>query len=161
MKKNAGIIVLIVLFVYSAVKGLDVLLRSGASADYYIFATNDLTPLFFIYAIAAFILDALTVYFLFRPRSFGFYTALSSLALSFVYGVATFFLVLADLPGVKNAYAAGREARGLPVRRETLEMLFTPAAWGIVWAATVLFLAVIAFLVIRNRRYFFFNESET
>lgn len=161
MKKNAGIIILIVLFIYSAVKGLDVLIRSSSTTDYYVFATNGLAPLFFIYAAAALILDALTVYFLFRPRPLGFYTALSSLALSFVYGIATFVMVLADLPGVKNAYAAGREARGLPVRRETLEMLFTPTAWGIVWGATVLFLAVIAFLVIRNRRYFFSNQSQT
>lgn len=152
---------MIVLFVYSALKGLDVLIRSSATTDYYVFSSNGLTPIFFIYAAFAFILDALTVYFLFRPRPLGFYTALASLGLALVYAVVTFALVLADLPGVKNAYAAGREARGFPVRRETLELLFTPAAWGIICAATVLFLAVIAFLVFRNRRYFFFNESET
>ena len=155
MKKTADIIILIVLFSWSTVKDLDNLIRATGTTDYYIFSTNNLAPLFFLFAVGALMLDAATVFYLFRPRPAGFYTALASPALSLVQGVVGMSLALADLPGVKNAYAAGREARGLPVRKETLDLLFTPTAIALVLAAMALLTAVIALIVLRNRPYFF------
>ena len=154
MRKTPGIIVLIVWFIWSAGKDLDNLIRSTGTTDYYIFSTNGLTPLFFVFAAGLFLLDAATVYFLFRPRPVGFHVALSALALSLVQSVVSVGLALSDLPGVKEAYAAGREARGLSVRREALDTIFTPPAMYAVLAVALVLIAVIALLVVMNRGYF-------
>ena len=160
MRKTPGIIILIVWFIWSAGRDLDNLIRSTGTTDYYIFSTNGLTPLFFVFAAGVFLLDAATVYYLFRPRPPGFHVALSALALSLVQSIVSVSLALSDLPGVKEAYAAGREARGLSVRREALDTIFTPPAMLVVLAVAVVLIALIAFLVVRNRGYFFRHEAK-
>ena len=67
-------------------------------------------------------------------------------------------LALSDLSGVRQAYAVGREARGLSVREEALDMMFTPRAMFLVLALLVLISAVAASLIIRDRGYFFSNN---
>lgn len=157
-KKTAGIIILIVWFIWSSGRDLDNLIRASGTTDYYIFSSNDLTPLFFLFAVTIFALDAATVSYLFRPRAAGFYVALSALAFSLVQSLVSVTLALSDLSGVRQAYAAGREARGLSVRKEALDMMFTPRAMYVVLALLVLINAVAAFLIIRNRGYFFSNN---
>lgn len=160
-KKTAGIIILIVWFIWSAGKDLDNLIRASGTTDYYVFSSNGLTPLFFIFAVAVFLLDAATVSYLFRPRPAGFYVALSALALSLIQSIVSVSLAVSDLSGVRQAYAAGRQARGLSVREEALDMMFTPRAMYLVLVLLVLISAVAAFLIIRNRGYFFSNNSDT
>jgi len=95
------------------------------------------------------------VIYLFRPRPAGFYVALSALAFSIIQSIVSVSLALSDLPGVRQAYAAGREARGLSVREEALDTMFTPRAMYLMLVLLVLINAVAAFLITRNRGYFF------
>ena len=159
MKKRLPIIILIIWFIWSAVSDLNNLVGTS-STDYYVFSSNNLTPLFFLFGVVIFLLDALTVFYLLRPRPPGFYIAFSALALSIIQSVLSVSLAVSDLPGVRDAYAAGREARGLSVRQEALDMMFTPAAMYAVLALIVLLTAVIAFLLIRNRAYFYRNQPD-
>src|SRR6185436_19198917 len=101
-----------------------------------------LMPLFFLFAAAVFLLDAATVIYLFRPRPAGFYVALSALAFSIIQSIVSVSLALSDLPGVRQAYAAGREARGLSVREGALDTIFTPRAMYLMLALLVLINAV-------------------
>lgn len=101
------------------------------------------------------------MYYLFRPRPVGFYVALSALGLSLAQSIASVSLALSDLPGVKEAYAAGREARGLSVRREALDTIFTPPAMFAVLAVALVLIPVIALLLVRSRGYFFRYGSKT
>ena len=154
-KKTVTIIILIVWFIWSAGKDVDNLIRATGTTDYYIFSSNGLTPVFFFFAVAVTLLDAATVSYLFRPRPAGFYVALSALALSVIQSIISVSLALSDLSGVRQAYAAGREARGLSVREEALDTIFTPEAMYLVLALLVLINAVAAFLIVLNRDYFF------
>lgn len=158
--KRLSIIILVIWFTWSAGSDLYNLLRTTASTDYYIFSSNNLTALFFLFGVVIFLLDALTVYFLFRPAPAGFYVGLSALAVSLIQNIMSVLLAVSDLPGVRAAYAAGREARGLSVREEALDMMFTPGAMYFVLALLVLLKAVIAFLIIRNRRYFYRHQPD-
>ncbi len=162
MKKTVGIIILIVWFILSAVKGLDSLGRATSSTDYHIFSSNGLTPLFFFFVVGVFLLDAGTgtVNYLFRPRPTGFYVALSAVALSLIQSIVSVNLALSDLPGVRDAYVASREARGLSSRR-ALDMMFTPQAMYLGLGVVVLLNAVVLFLIIRNRRYFLRHEIKS
>ena len=153
-KKTPGIIILIVWFIWLSGRDLDNLIRASGTTDYYIFSSNGLTPLFFLFAAAVFLLDAATVSYLFRPRPAGFYVALSALAFSLIQTMVSVSLALSDLSGVRQAYAAGRKARGLSVREEALDMMFTPRAMYLIVLLLVLINAVAAFLIIRNRGYF-------
>ena len=154
-KKTPGIIILIVWFIWSSVRDLDHLIRASGTTDYHIFSSNGLMPLFFLFAAAVFLLDSATVIYLFRPRPAGFYVALSALATSIIQSIVSVSLALSDLRGVRQAYAAGREARGLSVREEALDMMFTPRAMYLMLVLLVLINAVAAFLITRNRGYFF------
>lgn len=159
MKKRVGIYILMVWFIWSAGSGVNTLLRASASTDYYIFSSNGLTALFFFFAIAVFVLDAATVWFLFRPRPVGFYTGLSALALSLIQTIVSVNLAMSDLPGVRRAYVAGRQARGLSVsREEALDMMFAPGTMYVILGVIVLLTAIVAFLLVWNRRYFFSNN---
>lgn len=154
MRKTPGIIILMVWFIWSTGRDLFNLIRASATTDYYIFSSNGLTPLFFFFAVGVFLLSAATVLYLFLPRPAGFYVALSALALSLIQSIVSVSLALSDLSGVRQAYAAGREARGLSVREEALQMMFTPGAMYLILVLVVLITAVAAFLIIRNRNYF-------
>jgi hypothetical protein len=62
---------------------------------------------------------------------------------------------LSDLEGTKEVYAESREMRGLAVRPESLDLLFRPQVRYSVRAALLAFYSMIAFLIWRNRGYFF------
>ena len=161
MKKTAGIVILICWFILSTATGLYGLIRATDSTDYYVFSSNGLTPLFFFFVVGVFLLDAATVVYLFRPRPAGFYVALSAVALSLIQNIVSVNLALSDLPGVRDAYGASREARGLPVRQESLDRMFTPQGMYIVLGVVLLLNAVVLFLIIRNRGYFLRNEIKS
>lgn len=58
MKKRLPIIILILWFLWSAGNDLDNLIRTTSSTDYYIFSSNNLTPLFYVFGVVVFLLDA-------------------------------------------------------------------------------------------------------
>ena len=158
-KKTAGIIILIVWFIWSVGNDLNALIRPTATTDFYIFSSNGLAALSFFFAISVFLLDAATVWYLFRPRPAGFYVALSALALSLIQSIVSVSLAVSDLSGVRQAYVVGRRARGLSVTRpEALDMMFTPGAMYVILTVLLLITAAVAFLIVWNRNYFFSND---
>ncbi|HEU4509447.1 MAG TPA: hypothetical protein VFR78_14470 [Pyrinomonadaceae bacterium] len=158
-KKTATIIILIVWFIWSTGTDLNALIRPTATTDFYIFSSNNLAPLLFFFAITVFLLDAATVWFLFSPRPAGFYIALSALGLSLIQSVVSVSLAVTDLSGVRQAYVVGRRARGLSVTRpEALDMMFTPGVMYAILTVLLLITALIAFLIVWNRAYFFSNN---
>jgi len=158
-KKTAGIIILIVWFIWSASTDLNALIRPTSTTDYYIFFSNGLALLHFFFAITVFVLDAATVWFLFQPRRAGLYVALSALALSLIQSIVSVSLAVSDLSGVRQAYVVGRRARGLSASSpEVLDMMFTPGAMFVVLTGLILIMALMAFLIIWNRDYFLSND---
>lgn len=162
MIKSKGIVFLIVWFIWSAGQDLDSIVRYSIKADYYIYSSNNMAPIFFIFVFLVFSLNIMTIYSLFRPVAIGFYAAIAAiaaLALGFVHNTLSFTLALGNLAGVKSAYRIGREVRGLPVRPETLDAVFTPQAMQLGLYASALLYCVALFIVLKNRSHFTQNQG--
>lgn len=154
MKRPRSIIILILWFFWAAGKDLDALGRYSTTSDYYILSSSGLSWLFFAMAGAVFLLNAAGAYYLVKPAPIGFRVLLVALAAGAVQNIITVALALKDLPGVRNAYEVGRELRGLPVRKEALDMIFTPNSMWVSLAISLAVYALVAWLVHRNRRVF-------
>ncbi|GHA76770.1 hypothetical protein [Cognatilysobacter bugurensis] len=154
MKRPRSIILLILWFFWAAGRDLDSLARYSTTSDYYILSAAGLTWLFFAMAGAVMLLNAAGAYYLLRPASVGYPVLLSALGAGAAQNVVTVALAMRDLPGVRNAYEVGRELRGLPVRQEALDLIFTPNAMWTSLAISLVVYALIGWLVYRNRRLF-------
>jgi len=71
-----------------------------------------------------------------------------------VQNVVTLSFAFQNLTGARDAYAHGRELRGLTVREDALDFIFSPEVITATVAAMLLLYAVLAFVVYRNRTYF-------
>lgn len=154
MKKSKSIILLIVWFIWAAGKDLDAIVRFGLSTDFYVFSLNNLTPLFFVFAFTVFVLNTATVYCLFKPNPKGLYIAMNALVIAATQNIFTFCLALRDLDAVRSVYAASREARGLSVREEALNMIFSQQGMYTSLLIMCVLYLVIGFLVFKKRTYF-------
>ncbi len=154
MSKPKSVIFLIIWFIWSAGKDLDGLVRYSITSDFYILSSAGLPWLYFVMALAVFLLDMAAVYYLFRPQAAGVRVLFCALAAAFVQNLVTLALALRDIAGVREAYARGRELRGLPVREDALDMIFTQR--GMLMSAVIMFClyVLVAFVVHRNRTYF-------
>jgi hypothetical protein len=155
MKKKKSIIALVVWFLWAAGQDLDSIARFSIKSDYYIYSDNHLAPLFFVFSFTIFLLNVSTVYYLFRPYYAGFYTGLAALCVAASQGILTIFMALSDLPGVRVAYEAGREVRGLPVRQEALDMIFTPNAMYSGLGVMLFLYLLVGYYLVKNKSYFF------
>lgn len=140
---------------WSAGQYLDLLVRHQLKTDYYIFSVNGLLPLFFALVLTIFLMNITTIYSLFKPHFLGFYTALGSLAGGLILSAIGLMLALDNLPAVRGAYEASRIVRGLTVREEVLDMIFTPQGMIYSLASVAVFYVIVLFFTLRNRRYFY------
>ena len=122
--------------------------------DYYIFQNQGQLTLFFAFMSATFLLDFSASYFLIRPQPAGFWVCLAAIAVGIAYNGLALSYALADLPGVREAYAMSRELKGLPAREVNLDKIFTPEGMRAAFGLATFFAAVGASLVVYNRKYF-------
>ena len=154
MSRPRSMILLILWFFWAAGKDLEGLARFSTTSDYYILSSAGLTSLFFFMSGIVFLLNAAAAYYVIRPSPIGYHTLFVALAAGAVQNVATVALAMRDLDGVRKAYEIGREVRGLPVRPEALDLIFTPSAMWTSLALSLGIYALVGLLVYRNRRVF-------
>ncbi|MCP4349571.1 MAG: hypothetical protein GY795_29165 [Desulfobacterales bacterium] len=154
MNKSKSVVFLIIWFMWSAGKDLDNLVRYSISTDYYIFSSNGLVPLFFIFGFSTFILNTSSVYFLCKPLRLGYYYILAALAVSAVQNITALLLAIPNLTGVRESYTIGRELRGLKVREEALDMIFTTEGMCSSLGFALAIYVLVAFFVVRKKAYF-------
>jgi hypothetical protein len=154
MRKIWGIIVLIIWFLWLLGRNVMSVLSWGDSMDMAIYSGQGLTPLFFVMATGAFDLELSTLFFLFRPARMGLWLGLASVIWSVSQGAVVTALAIADLETAKAAYIASRQARGLSVRPELYDALFSPSGLIGVLGVVILINAVVALLLLLSRRYF-------
>lgn len=154
IKKTKSIIGLIIWFIWATGKDVEALLRHATTADYQVLASYGVGPLFFVLALSVLVLNAASVYFLFRPALRGLKVIFAALIAAAIQNTIVLLFSLRDLSVVRDAYVHGRNARGLPVREEALDLIFTPGGMvGSVVLALAVY-ALLAFLAYRNRPYF-------
>ncbi|MDZ4348264.1 MAG: hypothetical protein U1A22_01865 [Xanthomonadaceae bacterium] len=148
------VVALVILFLWAAGRDLDALARFSITSDYYVLSLAGLGPLFFLMGGAVLLSNVSAVYFLFRPARVGIKVLYGALGLGMMQNAVTVWLALRDLPGVREAYARGREIRGLAVREEAMDLIFAPGGMIAAVVAMVAFYLLVAALVHKSRRYF-------
>ena len=145
---------LMVVFIYSAWRDFYSLFRYQHVTDYVLLAHVNLGPLFFIAIGVPWLGTLASLYFLFRPRPLGFLVILATIAVSMVAHVALILLAIEHLDVAKEAYEKSRQARGLPIRPESADVIFSPMAMHVTLGVTILLALGFAALTIWNRAYF-------
>lgn len=161
MQRPRSIILLIVWFLWATGQDLSHLARFSTTTDYYVFASIGMPWLYFVLAMTVFLLNAASVFYLYRPEAFAPRVLWTALGAAAAQNLLVGSLTLENLDGVRQAYAMGRELRGLPVREGALDMLFQPAGLGIALLLSLCAYALVAWLVRRNRAYFSGAEGFT
>lgn len=155
MQKSKSVIFLLIWFMWSAGQDLDLLVRHQIKTDFYIFQFNGLTALFFVLATTVFALNIMTIYSLFKPYFVGFYTAIASLSIGLLHNAISLKLAINNLQGIRDAYQTGREIRGLSIREEALDMIFTEQGMYYSLASILVFYILVFVFVLRNKAYFY------
>lgn len=161
MAKSKVVVFLIVWFLWATGKDLDALVRYSITSDFYVLSSVGLSWLYFVMGFAVFVLNTASVFYLFRPQPIGQRVLINALAAGAVQNVVTLSFALSNLTGVREAYARGREIRGLPVREGAMNMIFTQEAMLVATAAMLGLYALLAFAVHHSKPYFHRVPVET
>ncbi len=142
-------------YLWATGQDLDNLVRYSIKSGYYAYSNSGMEYMYFIFAFAIFLINTSTVYYLFRPHFYGIYTAISALVVGAIVNVLTLSLILKDIDGAREAYAIGREIRGLPVREEALNMIFSINGLYTSVAVSLAIYFFVSYIVFRNKNYFY------
>lgn len=160
MRYSKSVVFLIAWLIWLTGKQLDSIVRYTTTSDYYIFSSIDMPWLYFAMAVPVFLLNICALYSLFRPHSHGIQVIYNAILLGGIQVLVSVSIAMRDVDGVRDAYIVRREFRGLPVREETANQVFSPE--GMVMAAGIfLFLyLIVAYYTHRNRDYLFDKKAE-
>lgn len=161
MPKSRIVVFLIVWFLWATGKDLDALVRYSITSDFYVLSSVGLSWLYFAMGFAVFLLNTASVFYLFRPQPVGQRVLFNALVAAAVQSAITLSFALNDLSGVREAYARGRELRGLAVREEALDMIFSQSAMLLATAVMLGMCALVAFATYRSKPYFDGVPGET
>jgi hypothetical protein len=152
---------LVVFFLWSVGKDFQLMVTHQRGVDFYIFDARGWSTVFFGFLSATFLLDFGASFALFRPSAKGFWVCLAALVVGMIFNLIALNLALTDLEGVKQAYIAGRELRGMPANPEATAKIFTPEGMK----ASILvssFLSIIGIgALVAVRSYFFPEPSQS
>ena len=151
---------LFVFFLWAVGKDFQLMVTHQQGVDYYIFQNQDQLTLFFAFMSATFLLDFAASYFLLRPQPAGFWVCLAAVVVGVAYNWLALAYALADLPGVREAYAMSRELKGLPAREANLDKIFTPEGMQAAFGIATFFAVVGASLIVYNRKYFLMRPTD-
>ena len=154
MKKNKSLWFLIVWFLWAVGKDCEMLYGHQTTSDYFVYSGLNIVPLFFILAVAVLILNLSALVLLIRRRLIGLKIAFGALVMGAIYNIITMGLGLTNIEGMKQAYIVSRETRGLPVKEESLSVMFTPSAFVVSLLVSFAFYGLIAYFIHKNRQHF-------
>lgn len=153
-KKNGWIVFLVVWFIWATGSDFQALVRFNTGTDYFIFQSAGVPWAFFVLAGLVAILDFCAVWYLLRPSRGGHFVIVAAMAMSAIYTAISWAVMSGNLDAVRDAYAISREARGLEVRPEAMEKIFS--SQGLAITHTFGFVAYLAIALIGwlNKAYF-------
>lgn len=154
LKRPKVIILLIIVFLWLFGKNFEHLLKLSTSPYCYLLAQINMESMFFIFKILLIILYGGTVWFLWKPKPIGFWVAIGSLIVSFLEDTVTFLIGINNIDAVRGAYIIWRQTRGLPIREEPLDMMFTSSGMYISFGISVGLILLWVSLLFWKRNYF-------
>lgn len=149
-----SIIFMAVVFGWGAGQVLDSIVRYSIKIDYFVWESIGVPFLHFLFSFTSLALTVSALTVLLKPRPAGYMICLIAASWSAIYGALVTWLALRDLPGVREIYLSGREIRGLSVREEAADLIFTPTGMLGSYGLALLFWSVVIFLLWRRRDWF-------
>ena len=153
-ERNAAIVILGLWFLWAVGQDAMALAQFRTGTDYHVFWSTGRPWLFFMLAIPVLMLDLGALIALGRASVHGHRFVIGAAIASIFYTIISGSLLMHDLDGVRAAYEASREARGLPVRPEVAERVFQADTVLITLGVAILLNFVVAVLGWANRGYF-------
>lgn len=160
MKRPKTIIVLIVFYLYSFLRGLQRAFMFSSNPDYYVYTELGLSFLFFVISLPGLILTGMTLWYLWKPKPIGFWLAIAGLVLGLIDTLIGLVITVVNPDVIRRAMILYREARGLRAPQEVIDSMLSPSGiavtYGIVIGTTLLIMALIYW-----KRDYFLNSEET
>ncbi len=103
------------------------------------------------------IAELMALWFLVQPRLMGFWVAIVAVVFSALESAAMVLISLLDLDAAKQAYIISRQARGLSIRENAMNTIFSPSVMYVTLIFVLGFAAVLIALLIWKKGYF--NEE--
>lgn len=157
--KSKVILFLSFYFAWVLIKDIASLLFYKTSTDYLLLKQIGFTSptLFAGIMIILIIAELMALWFLVQPRLMGFWIAIVAVVLSAIESVAMVLISLTDLDAARQAYILSRQARGLSIRENAMNMIFSPNVMYVTLAFVLGFAAVLIALLVWKKEYF--NEG--
>jgi hypothetical protein len=145
---------LLVIFAWGLLKGVELVTRGNAWLDAQLLQAAGLGGVALPWFLSILALDAATVFFLVRPAPIGQIIGVAASIWSAIETTVASFLARANPHVARDAFAASREARGLPAQPEALDLVVDPTVNLVLLLASLLVTALCVFLLLRNGPYF-------
>ena len=91
----------------------------------------------------------------------GFWITILSLIISSLENIIGFSIAMNNIYAARNAYVISRQARGLPIREEALDLAFSPNSMCIALGVAIGLALLWAILLFWKKSYFSDVESNT
>lgn len=154
LKKSKTIILLIIIFLWSILKDIETLVRYSTTTDYQLLGTIGLAFLVPIFAGVLLALHFVALWYLFKPKPRGLRFGFVSVGIDAVVSLIVWGISVADMESARIAYTTSRAARGLSLREEHMEFLFSPIGLAVTLSIIIGTAFIVGYLLWRNRRYF-------
>jgi hypothetical protein len=119
--------VLTLAFGWSALKGLELLLRSN-SMDLLLLNGVGMGWLFYLLIPALAVCQVISLIWFWHPFLRGHFVAIAAILLSLIHTLVVCLIAVGNTELAKQSFTASREERGLPVRQEMLQLMSNPIA---------------------------------
>src|SRR5882672_5300714 len=159
MKRPKTVLLLIVVFIWSFLKGTELLMRGTDTADRMVYDAVGLGWLVLSLVTIIALLDLAAVRYLIKPAPIGGVICLMAILLSAVESSIGFLIARAHPDVARQAYIVSRQSRGLPVSERAINDAIDPTMSLLLWCGSLAISGVLAYLVIRNQGYFGLSTS--
>jgi hypothetical protein len=154
IRRPKTVVVLIIVFAWSFLKGIELLVRGATTADRVLYDSLGIGWLATSLLTLIALLDLAAIRYLVKPAPAGRLVCLAAIGLSAVH-TSMAFAIAREYPDVaRRAFVVSRESRGLPIRQEAVDAAVDPTMSLFLLCGSLAVSGVLAFLVIRNRDYF-------
>jgi len=158
-KRPKTVLLLIVVFAWSFLKGIELLARGSSAADRMLYDEVGIGWLALTLLTVIALLDLAAVKYLIKPAPIGRVVCLASIGLSAVQ-TSIGFAIARTYPDVaRRAFVGSRSSRGLSVQAEAIDAAVDPTTLLLLLCGSLVVSGVLALLVIQNRNYFLRSVS--
>jgi hypothetical protein len=161
MRRPRTLLLLLLFFCWVEARALGWIVFPKTSGSFHLYAALDQLWVHYASCVLTAALAATATGYLWRPKAGWFEATMLALSVFSVSGLAGMWYTLQHLDAARDAYAAGRVARGFPVEPERLAKIFSAEALWFGALAMTAFYVLLAWMTVRRRAYVHPDEPDS